>query len=500
MESTSEIKFQSIAQDAIYNKVFEFVESSIKKTGADTSRAIQQRIITRYLKDLFILCSSCDFLLSHGLDFGKEEVRAIKGSSSFVRFNVLIRNYWDFLFYLLASLGLLFKHCFRTNSFSPKSINILMASDLNQFISEDELERLPAFFSEIKATDIQEAELLIIEDPVYEKKGDSLIITTSYMKCLLKGYDFPLWHVFSILLYSFWHFLRFTFTCLRSPLHTFLGKENAFYPFIRYFNNKGILKNIYYTVSRVNLQEEWLSDLPNKKFTTHLFWYSLNSTGLNYSDDKVRSPHPLIRLVKADKSWSWSKEFNEWTSKNTFIREACLTYPLVWTTPKGKDLNYDIVIFDVTPVNSQFICENYSSKFFYYYSADHMIKFIGDILKASDVLTKRTGHPVKIALKHKRKYHRIHDERYIEFIANVESEGRLTIVDSFENIFDLLTFCKLSVVIPYSSPAEIAKYIHKTAVYYDPTGLLEPVQELVNSEEKLKEVIEEYVKSSPKYA
>ena len=132
-----------------------------------------------------------------------------------------------------------------------------------------------------------------------------------------------------------------------------------------------------------------------------------------------------------------------------------------------------MLVFDIPPVTRE--VADKLGIINYYYSCDHMIRFIEDIIAVSKEYGERKGKKVKIYLKSKRDFRKnFHDEDYAASIRKCEEENtNFKVMDASQNLFSLLNECDLSVSIPYTTVPYIAAYLRKPAVYFDPGGELE---------------------------
>jgi polysaccharide biosynthesis PFTS motif protein len=73
-----------------------------------------------------------------------------------------------------------------------------------------------------------------------------------------------------------------------------------------------------------------------------------------------------------------------------------------------------------------------------------------------------------IALKPKRKYIKSHVSEYVEFIKSWSHQGKFKLLDPDIDIFELISSARLVVVIPFSTPALIAKRLGVKSCYYNP--------------------------------
>jgi polysaccharide biosynthesis PFTS motif protein len=126
----------------------------------------------------------------------------------------------------------------------------------------------------------------------------------------------------------------------------------------------------------------------------------------------------------------------------------------------------DVLIFDVTPRNDTDITRNSI------YTAEHMTQFISDILLCIKKLNEKYGSNTKVFLKHKRRITQHHSLEYSRFIKDKIRINEIHILDSNENLYNLISKSKLIIGFPFTSPVIIGKELNKPSIFYCSSGLL----------------------------
>lgn len=221
---------------------------------------------------------------------------------------------------------------------------------------------------------------------------------------------------------------------------------------------KGI-NSISTTVSQWGVQPYFFHKL--NKIPKNFYWYSNNSTPLVNSEFGTSNVElSYLRLIKANHHFVWTDSFgkliNEFVDVNYTVVESILFY--IPGEQNFKKL-YDILIFDLTPHK---FYESTS-----YYSNSNCVKFISDILKAVDILDS-LENPITLALKPKRKYTKFHSREYIKIIKSLPYKQGVKLIDPGHDIFELIKSANLVVVIPFSTPALLAKRLGVKTCYYNP--------------------------------
>lgn len=213
------------------------------------------------------------------------------------------------------------------------------------------------------------------------------------------------------------------------------------------------------TVSQWGVQPYFFHKLD--KIPKNFYWYSNNSTPLINSESRTSEVElSYLRLIKANHHFVWTDRFgkliNEFVHVNYTVLKSILFY-----LPSEQNFNklYDVLIFDVTPTKS------YESTG--YYSNVNCSKFLIDILEAVDCLNS-LKKPITVALKPKRKYSKSHSGEYRELVKSLAYRKKFKLCDPNSDIFELIKSAKCVVVIPFSTPALIAKRLGVKTCYYNP--------------------------------
>ncbi len=274
--------------------------------------------------------------------------------------------------------------------------------------------------------------------------------------------------------------VSYIYKSTRFPLVAILGRDFAYHGMVSQLNQRGLLEAVVLTNSNYTAQPLWMTDLPKRKYSTHMVWYSMNIIPLLYKADRVESPVPGYRHVQADEHWVWSTYYSDYLKGLGMAGHMNVVSPIIWNLPESSKKELDssqikIILFDVTPISKE--TELKLGLVNVYYNFDVMSSFLHGILDAVKELEEALNCPVRVLLKTKRDYNEGHDERYINLLSRLNDERVIELVPHQENVYRLLSECDLSITIPNSSPPLIAAYLNKKAIYYDPTGKLLPNHE-----------------------
>jgi hypothetical protein len=211
------------------------------------------------------------------------------------------------------------------------------------------------------------------------------------------------------------------------------------------------------TVSQWGIQPYFFHKL--NRIPKNFFWYSNNSYPLLNKSSITEGDMSYLKLIKANHHIVWTDSFGMFIKKFVNIKYTILDFILFYLPKKQNyEKMYDIVIFDVTP---QIKYDNF------YYSLNNCTNFILDIFKAVEIISS-SRDSLAIALKPKRKYIKSHVSEYVEFIKSWSHQGKFKLLDPDIDIFELISSARLVVVIPFSTPALIAKRLGVKSCYYNP--------------------------------
>jgi polysaccharide biosynthesis PFTS motif protein len=336
-------------------------------------------------------------------------------------------------------------------------------------------------------TPLNQADFLIIEHGVRSQSCDEHFIQYSkyplYSLMLKNGISF-----YEFLVFFKCHlqivFLYF-YSIIRFPILSVLNDDFVYYPLVKNILNN-LIDNIIITNSIVNSQPLWMTDITNRNYKLHMVWYSQSgAVEFIYKWDPVIQLCSHFRHIKVDENWLWTKTFRDKLRKLKTPGKFNCVGPILWSMPgrklksiqKYKEVFY-ISVFDVTPLNKKYNKMLGREKMYVYYSGHTMIKFVQDIIDAvKHIESDSNSLSIKILLKHKRGFKDCHSTEYINYIDRLLQAERMTLLPHDTNLFSLVDFSDLSIVIPYSSPALVSDYMSKPAIYYDPNEELVPEYE-----------------------
>jgi polysaccharide biosynthesis PFTS motif protein len=216
-------------------------------------------------------------------------------------------------------------------------------------------------------------------------------------------------------------------------------------------------------------------DRKMRNFKTHVIHYAQNTLLIKESGELDRPITPgepssddimvWIKIDTADIHWVWTHRYANYLRQfnpNIDFRVVGSIQFQLPTFPIPKFKKNRILVFDSPPSLPDATDMNAS-----YYDYDTITKFIGDIV---DV--KEQSHQFKnceVVFKLKRVHNHIQNfGKYIDFLKRFEYQNRAIIMDADTNIYDVFNTAILSISIPFTSTAFIAKEQNVRTLFYYP--------------------------------
>jgi polysaccharide biosynthesis PFTS motif protein len=290
------------------------------------------------------------------------------------------------------------------------------------------------------------------------------------------------WFQFFRFCYRHLHALgAYLFAIMRCPMISILGRDFAYHAMLAHLNHEALIECIVITNTNYSAQPLWMTDLPCRRFLTHMVWYSQNTIPLVYADDPIGSELPNYRHMRVDVSWVWTVQYSAYLRSLEVPGKINVVGPILWQLPPAADIgrarknDLVIVVFDVTPVTDERAGK--IGLFRNYYNAVNMSGFLRGVVRVKEMLEQDAGKRVRVLLKHKRGFNSGHDHRYIHFVEELEVKGKVELISFNANIYELISQADIVVVAPYSSPAYIADHLAIPSIFFDSSGELLPTYE-----------------------
>lgn len=285
---------------------------------------------------------------------------------------------------------------------------------------------------------------------------------------------------------------------IRRPLIVLIARDLALLPLVKILGEIRVIDSVIISNSNYADQPLWMRNYEKNGFRVHKINYSQNTRPFTYVNDPFPSNLPNLRYVQVDEQWVWTEGYAKYLKALGQTSVMHVVGPILFYLPKLQSTEnpsneIQIAVFDITPVYSEVadrigLVNNY-------YSTERMKKFVTDIIAVTEEIKAERRKSISIVLKHKREFNPNHDQSYIEFCKEMESQNRIKITDSSENMFSLLAGCKIAISVPYTATAYVAIDLGTPSIYYECEGQLLPDFEvhkgikMVSNKESLKEAI-----------
>ena len=117
----------------------------------------------------------------------------------------------------------------------------------------------------------------------------------------------------------------------------------------------------------------------------------------------------------------------------------------------------DIVLFfEVAPLDNADV----------FYSSQMAKATVSSLVDAIGQVSASLNKEIKLELKPKRNYSKRNNADYINLLKALKRLGKLVILDSNLNLYDVISRAKLVVAVPYSSPALIARELGVNSIFF----------------------------------
>ena len=453
--------------------------------GYDKSQ-LSERLVQRVVE-----LSLDDYVFDYSARFQKgESVRGIKigryacregrlsNLNKLFSFKSLIRSLLEFYAYWLMIFIAGFKSVINIGSRKSK-VSLLYGVGKDNFESGDSERAFYRYCKQGPIKPLLEADCVIVQGVKkdYDSSQGFYYDRFPLVKSLVLA-NINLNDLFRFVFFHCLVFAKFHLVILRFPFLAVIGKDFACHAAVDLLNRKNILSSVVFTNSNYTAQPLWSYCFPKSKFDSHMVWYSMNVIPMKYKRDMLDWPMPNYRHVKVKTHWIWTEFYKNYFDEIGMVGEKEVVPPVLWyLTDQGEKGNFpvdsiNLVVFDVTPIDPVYIDEMGLAGVYYDYNT--MSKFILDIVEVAKEISSANDKKVRVFLKSKREFHRIHDKKYIELLSSLEKAGEIFIIPHSDNLFRLVSETDMSITIPYSSPPLISSFCSRPAVYYDPTSELEP--------------------------
>ena len=224
-----------------------------------------------------------------------------------------------------------------------------------------------------------------------------------------------------------------------------------------------------------------------------LYYYSTNNSPLKF-DKGYLNGQGNKHFMSWDKVWAWNKYQKEYLGQYIPKAKIDIVGPIWFSSSNSKIQSLEdkfkiVSVFDVQTLNENiYRTLGLPDR---YLTTSNMIQFHKDII---DVF--KSVDNVTVVLKRKRQINlKKHDMEYYNFINESYNTNKFLEIDSNLDAMTLIDSSFLSISIPATSTAYMAKYYGKHSIFYDPTEKVDKLDralcgvKLISGKKELKEYI-----------
>lgn len=397
-----------------------------------------------------------------------------------VQATALLMFFSGFVVRWLGVLAWLLHSLVRPSKLSRGAATVLLGVGQSDIWLEKSDHRFVRFCTQGPVTPLARAGRIVVQSAA--QGGEASSPRVSYAKYplrdLLRSAQIPFKARLTALLSHLMLAPRVLLDIVRAPVAAIVAPDCAYAALTGHLDRCGLIENIVITNSLYMWQPLWMCALPARRFRAHMVWYSQNTVPVVYATDNERSNIPNYRHMRLDEHWVWTEQYAKQLRNLGSDATIHAVGPILWYLPEAGSRQGNIptvVVFDVTPVKEGFARQIGLVK--NYYSASNMIAFVEQVVAACEKAATRLGQPILVLLKHKRGHSEVHDRSYLQFVKNLADAGRIQLAPAQTNLYSLIAASSATVVVPYSSPAQVAATLGVPAIYFDPTQQLVPTHD-----------------------
>ncbi len=275
-----------------------------------------------------------------------------------------------------------------------------------------------------------------------------------------------------LLTYNFILILYFFIFFFTNKLEKILILEELIY--LKYYSLLKISKNKYkYFFHNTGLSYKpfWTHFHESNFENIFMYFYSANIEHFQFSRIHKYYPHTNFDLLNWKSYILWDDYQKKYIEKYNLVKSQYYYFGYInWLGSKRlnikKSSKYKIAIFDVSPMRASL----YASHGFcipLYYSKEVYIRFYKDINEVTSNFSDISKYR-----KPKRKNSYIFISRNYESNINQKLFREYTTLDHQTSVMDIVNFCQITICMPFTSPALIAKYLNSKVIFYDPTNII----------------------------
>jgi polysaccharide biosynthesis PFTS motif protein len=212
------------------------------------------------------------------------------------------------------------------------------------------------------------------------------------------------------------------------------------------------------TQSSLNILPESFYISSEPKVKRVMMWYSTNSKPINRIGEPKIMPSSIEKMKQVDvEHWVWNNHEVEFL-RNLGLKSVKQVGPIVFQEEKlmrKSENSFIVTFFDVTPLN--LATDKYSSQI--------AMNNLNGVLSVTQRLQKEFGEYLKIRVKPKRKYSKMHCQDYTSRMFEAVESGAIDLLDHVTNLYSAISESDIVLSVPFTSPSVIAKELEIPTFY-----------------------------------
>ena len=198
-----------------------------------------------------------------------------------------------------------------------------------------------------------------------------------------------------------------------------------------------------------------------------MVWYSSNNKPMTFvGEQDYINWNPKYVDFFIDKHLVWDKDDVKFLATFGIVKVSAVGSIVLQPKVLAEKRNDTFVIsyYDITPVAPKYnyLMGNHEN----FYSE---LDAIGDLMQFSEYvkdLTNKFGRTVKVRIKPKRPYSRVHSTKYIKYLSGITKELGIEVLEPNKNLYEVISESDLIIATPWTSPAIIAKEVFSNSVFF----------------------------------
>ena len=225
-----------------------------------------------------------------------------------------------------------------------------------------------------------------------------------------------------------------------------------------FFENNQKRFTMITTQSSLDILPESFNTTSRPEVKRVMMWYSTNSKPINRVGEPMINPISIVKMKEVDvEHWVWNNHEVEFLMK-LGLKSVTQVGSIVFQEEKlmkKSEYSFIVTFFDVTPM--KFAAD--------FYSPQITINNLNCVLSVAQRLQNEFGEYLKIRVKPKREYSKLHSQNYTKRILEAVEAGAVELLDHATNLYSAISESDIVLSVPFTSPSVIAKELDIPTFY-----------------------------------